>query len=149
MEWLTDLATTLHLNRERIILGVGLFLITLFGSLAVTAFILIKLPPNYFKGKRPAAFGWQTTHPLMRILLVVGKNMLGVFLVILGIILSLPGVPGQGILTILLGVMLLDFPGRRRFEIYLVSRPRVFRTINNLRQRFAKPPLELDQPVTS
>jgi hypothetical protein len=30
---------------------------------------------------------------------------------------SVPGVPGQGLLTILLGVMLLDFPGRRSLEL--------------------------------
>ena len=42
---------------------------------------------------------------------MIGKNMAGVLLVVLGILLSLPGVPGQGILTILLGIMLLDFPG--------------------------------------
>ena len=62
----------------------------------------------------------------------------------LGIVLSLPGVPGQGILTILLGIMLLDFPGRRKLEHKLVSRPQVLKTINKLRHRFGKPPLVLD-----
>jgi hypothetical protein len=58
--------------------------------------------------------------------------------------LSLPGVPGQGILTILLGIMLLDFPGKRRFEYWLVSRPKIFAAINKLRHRFSKPALVLD-----
>jgi hypothetical protein len=56
---------------------------------------------------------------------------------------SVPGVPGQGILTILLGIMLLDFPGKRECEYKLVSRPKVLRTINLLRQKFGKPPLVL------
>jgi hypothetical protein len=58
---------------------------------------------------------------------------------------SLPGVPGQGVLTILLGVMLLDFPGKRRLEYKLISQPRVFNNINRLRARFDKPPLELEE----
>ncbi len=57
---------------------------------------------------------------------------------------SLPGIPGQGLLTILLGVMLLDFPGKRRLEFKIISRPKVFRAINRLRARFDKPPLVLD-----
>ena len=72
------------------------------------------------------------------------KNMLGVALVILGIIMSLPGVPGQGLLTILLGLMLLDLPGKRGWEQKLVKRPKVLQTINQLRGKFGKPPLVLD-----
>ena len=62
----------------------------------------------------------------------------------IGIVLSLPGVPGQGLLTILLGIMLLDFPGRRKLEVKILSRPQVFKAINKLRHRFGKPPLKLD-----
>jgi hypothetical protein len=57
---------------------------------------------------------------------------------------SLPGVPGQGILTILLGLMLLDLPGKRAWEQKLVKRPKVLQTINQLRGKFGKPPLVLD-----
>jgi hypothetical protein len=59
-------------------------------------------------------------------------------------VLSIPGVPGQGILTILLGIMLLDFPGKRKLEHKIVSRPKVLSTINKLRHRFGKPALVLD-----
>jgi len=75
---------------------------------------------------------------------VIGKNILGVFLVVLGIILSIPGVPGQGLLTILLGVVLLDFPGKRHLERKLLSRQEIVKTIDRLRKKFDKPPLELD-----
>jgi hypothetical protein len=67
-----------------------------------------------------------------------------VLLVALGIVLSLPGVPGQGLLTVLLGVMLLDFPGKSRLEQKLLSRPSIVNAINKLRARFKKPPLELN-----
>ena len=66
------------------------------------------------------------------------------FLVALGIILSLPGVPGQGILTILLGIIMLDIPGKRPLEARIIQRPSVLSAINNLRAKFNKPPLILD-----
>ena len=65
-------------------------------------------------------------------------------LVALGVALSLPGVPGQGLLTVLLGIMLLDFPGRERLEQKLLSKPSIVNTINRLRGRFGKPPLQLN-----
>ena len=75
----------------------------------------------------------------------IGKNLLGVVLVVAGIIMSIPGVPGQGILTMLLGVMLLDFPGKRPCEQWLVKRRRVRSAIDRVRARFGKPPLVLDE----
>jgi hypothetical protein len=74
----------------------------------------------------------------------VGKNIGGILLVALGIVLSLPGVPGQGLLTVLLGIMLLDFPGKHRLEQKLLSRPSIVNAINKLRARFDKKPLELN-----
>jgi hypothetical protein len=59
-----------------------------------------------------------------------------------GIILSLPGIPGQGVLTILLGIMLSDFPGKVRLERKIVSYPKVREALNLLRSRFGKPPLQ-------
>jgi hypothetical protein len=57
---------------------------------------------------------------------------------------SLPGVPGQGLLTILLGIMLLDFPGKRGLEYKLVSKPKVRDAVNKLRRKFGKPDLILE-----
>jgi hypothetical protein len=125
------------------LLGALLFLVTFAISLGVVALIMVKIPPNYFRNDHSPEF-LLGRHPAIRIIGFVGKNVLGVLLVILGIVMSIPGVPGQGILTILLGIMLLDFPGRRSLELKLVSQPRVFKTINKLRHRFGKPSLVLD-----
>lgn len=125
------------------LLGALLFLVTFTISLGIVAIIMVKIPANYFSKEHSPEFlaGYP---PAIRIVGFVGKNLLGVLLVALGIVMSLPGVPGQGILTILLGIMLLDFPGRRNLELKLVSRPRVFNAINKLRHRFGKPSLVLD-----
>ena len=128
---------------QSVLLGVLIFLVTFSISLAIVSVIMVKIPADYFKLDRPRNL-FAGRHPAVRVLGVVGKNLLGVVLVVLGIIMSVPGVPGQGFLTILLGIMLLDFPGKRDLEYKLVSRPQVLKAINKLRHRFGKPSLELD-----
>jgi hypothetical protein len=113
------------------------------GGLAVVGVLLVRLPPNYFCHSRPRDF-WIDRHPVIRWTGLVGKNVLGLLAVILGVILSAPGIPGPGVLMILIGITLLDFPGKREWERRLVGRPRVLGTINQLRARYGKPPLSLD-----
>ena len=128
---------------QRVLLGVLLFVVTFAISLAIVSYILVKIPAQYFHVDHPREL-WTERHPAVRFLGVFVKNLLGVILVVLGIVMSIPGVPGQGILTILLGIMLLDFPGKRTLEYKLVSRPKVLSTINKLRHRFGKDSLVLE-----
>lgn len=128
---------------ERVVLGVFLFVVTFSISLAVVSLIMVKIPADYFRKGHPRTI--LPHHPrAVRYLAIIGKNFAGVLLVALGIVMSLPGVPGQGFLTILLGIMLLDFPGKETLEQKLVSRPQVLKTINKLRHRFGKPALVVD-----
>ena len=126
-----------------VLLGALLFVITFSLSLAIVTLILVKIPPNYFRADYPRDL-WRERHRAIRLAGLVGKNLIGAILVVLGIVMSLPGVPGQGVLTILLGVMLLDFPGKRQLEYRLISRPSVLRTVNSVRERFGKPALVLE-----
>jgi len=126
-----------------VLFAVLLFLVTFIVSLAIVSFILIKIPHNYFHRDHPREFLSDRSR-FIRALAVVGKNLLGVLLVVLGIVMSVPGVPGQGVLTILRGIMLLDFPGKRDLEYKIVSRPPVLKAINRLRHKFGKPALVLD-----
>jgi hypothetical protein len=125
-----------------VLLGVSLFLVTLVGSVLVVGVLLIRLPATYFQDFHSRDL-WRDRHPALRVAARAAKNALGVLLVVTGILLSLPGIPGQGVLTILVGLMLLDLPGKRRLERRIVGRPRVLRVINSLRKRFGRPPLVL------
>ncbi len=138
---LTELLVSI--TARGVVLGVILFVVTFALSLAVISFILVKVPPTYFQQSHPRDF-WVERHPAIRWAGVIAKNLLGMVLVFLGILMSIPGVPGQGILTILLGIMLLDSPGKRTLEYKIVSRPVVLERINRLRHRFSKAPLVLD-----
>jgi hypothetical protein len=134
---------TLAVSWNSILIGAALFVASFFINLGIVSFILVKLPADHFAKSRKRKF-MEGSSPVVRVAAVIGKNILGVLLVALGVVLSLPGVPGQGLLTILLGVMLLDFPGKHRLEQKLLSRPSIVNAINGLRGRFGKPPLELD-----
>jgi hypothetical protein len=124
------------------LIGVLIFLGTFLINLGIVSVILVKLPKDHFRSdKSKRVSGSNAT---VRVLKFIGKNLAGVLLIALGVVLSVPGVPGQGLLTILLGVMLVDFPGKARLEQKLLSRPGIINTINRLRGRFGKPALELD-----
>ena len=140
-EWLNDLWASLTVGR--VLVGGGMFFVSLFISFAAIGIVMVKVPPHYFSPHHERDFlpgsPW-----LVRWGAVIAKNIAGVFLILLGIILSLPGVPGQGILTILLGLIFLDIPGKRPLEARIIKRPSVLSAINKLRAKYSKPPLELD-----
>ncbi len=76
-----------------------------------------------------------------RIAALVFKNLLGLFLLGAGIVMLLT--PGQGLLTILFSLFVLNFPGKRRLELALIRRPALYRAVNALRRLRGKPPLQL------
>nr|ALS89562.1 protein of unknown function (DUF3353) [uncultured bacterium] len=124
-------------------LGVGLFLGSLLFSFLAIGIVMVKIPANYFSSHYTQDF-LPNSHWSVRWGATIAKNIAGVVLIILGLLLSLPGVPGQGILTILLGLIFLDIPGKRPLEARIIKRPAVRDAINKLRDRYNKPPLMLD-----
>ncbi|OGB93041.1 MAG: hypothetical protein A2Z31_10630 [candidate division NC10 bacterium RBG_16_65_8] len=124
------------------LLALGVFVLTFVVSLGAVAAVLVRLPANYFREDYVSRLAEQ--HPIMRWAGLIVKNVVGALLVLVGLLLSLPGIPGQGLLTIIIGVMLLSFPGKRRLGRRLVSRPSILSAINALRARFGKPALLLE-----
>ena len=114
----------------------GLFLLT---PIAV-AWIVVRLPKHYFVAKRRHPPRWSRRYPALRPAVLAAKNLLGFVLVAAGMLMLV--VPGQGLLTLAVGLMLMDFPGKFRLERWLVTRPPVWRAINWLRCRAGREPLE-------
>ena len=141
MEWLSELWQSI--TWSEILLGVGLFLSSLLMSFAAIAVVMIKIPANYFSSQYQQDF-MPNSPWMVRWGVVIIKNVFGLFLILLGILLSLPGVPGQGILTILLGLIMLDIPGKRPLEAKIIKRPNVLSAVNRLRKKYNKPPLIMD-----
>jgi hypothetical protein len=113
------------------------------GSIVLAAIIVVGWPVDQFKGPTAPPF-LERRHPVVRVMGLAAKNLLGYLVVLLGFVMALPGVPGQGLLLILIGVSLLNFPGKRRLERRLIRRHSVFRVVNALRKRFGQPALEID-----
>ena len=96
-------------------------------------FFLARLPADYLSREEPP-----TTGP-WRFLLRVAKNLLGALLIVLGVLMLV--LPGQGLLTLLVGLLLVDFPGKRRIVRRILGAPRVLAVVNALRRRWNRPPL--------
>src|SRR5215470_13060779 len=140
LEWLAEILFALDLTWSKVLWGLGLYLGTFLGSTIVVAWLVTRLPATYFCDAS-SRDSWGGRRPVLRWAGVLLKNLLGVLLVVLGGIMALPIIPGPGILILVLGIMLLDFPGKRRLEQWLVHRATVLRAMNRLRQRYGKPPL--------
>jgi hypothetical protein len=125
------------------LLAAGIFAVLSVGGLAITGLVLVRLPADYFSEAAIRCF-WGHRHALIRAAGLILENLLGALVVAFGVVLSLPAAPGPGLLTIVLGMMLLDFPGKRCFERWLVSRPAIFGLINRVRRRYGKPPFHLE-----
>ena len=104
-------------------------------------FAVVHMSPDYFTHKTPAEATWRRRHPLLRQLFRGLKNVAGGGLILLG--LAMLVLPGQGILTILIGLTFLDFPGKRRLEIWLVKRPSIRRRLDRVREKAGRPRLIL------
>ena len=110
------------------------------GSIAVAGVLIVNLPNDYLSRDRPPEHRLLLRWPLLRAVWWFGKNTTGLLCVTAGIIMLVT--PGQGVLFIFLGLTLLDFPGKRRFVRRLLGRPGMFETINKIRARAQRSPLE-------
>ncbi len=110
------------------------------GSLIAIPLILVRLPADYFDTRTPRHW-MKDHHPVLRLLGLVVKNVVGVVFVVVGF--AMIFLPGQGLLTMLIGVSLMDFPGKRELEAKMVGQPTLLGIINAMRHKFEKPPLTL------
>lgn len=113
--------------------------ITLIGSIVSIGALVIYLPTDYFtREKHVSVVG----NPILRILLRILKNIFGVIALLIGFLMLIG--PGQGVLTILVGVILCDFPRKRQVERKLIGRPALLNAANKFRARYNRPPILLN-----
>jgi hypothetical protein len=101
-------------------------------SMLIAGAVLLALPEDYLREGDRSQRHWAAR---------IGRTVAGILLVAVGIVLSVPGIPGQGILTILAGLTLIEFPGRHRLIRALLGRPAVLYAVNRFRTRFKRKPL--------
>lgn len=120
--------------------GASLLLFVL--SLVALPVIVARLPTDFFsRPERRRRTALERDRPGWSVLRRGLKNALGCVLLVMGLLMLL--VPGQGLLTVFVALLLIDFPGKRRLQRWVVSRPAVHRPLNALRRRARRPPLDV------
>jgi len=127
-----------YVSTETLVTLTVLSLVFFVGSLIAIPFILIRLPADYFDIRVPRPW-MEDHHPVLRLIGHIVKNAVGAIFLFAGFLMLF--LPGQGILTILIGISMLDFPGKRNLEAKMFGQPTVLHAINGLRKKFGKPPL--------
>jgi hypothetical protein len=118
-------------------------IMTFVGSLLLVPILIIKLPENYFLSAQRSTTGMKLKHPVLHFMMNTLKNMVGITLILCGVVMLV--IPGQGLLTILLGFFLMDFPGKYHLEQRLVQQKKVLESLNWIRLRANKPKLNIPE----
>jgi hypothetical protein len=119
----------------------GMSLLMFVVSLVAFPLVIVFLPQDYFVRHRRDPARQTRRHPAVWLTLSILKNAFGAVLVLAGIAMLV--LPGQGLLAILVGVMLANFPGKYALERRIISRPAVARGVNRIREMAGRPPFEL------
>jgi hypothetical protein len=101
--------------------------------------LLARMPEDYFVREQvPRAHDGSLGHKA----LVALRAVAGGLLIALGIAMLV--LPGQGVLTMMAGLALLPFPGKRALELKLMRTRGVRKLVTAIRKKAGKPPLQLD-----
>ena len=101
-------------------------------SLAATPWLIASLPSDYLSRKALIS----KPKGLQSFLIKLLRNLAGFLLAMLGFILMLT--PGPGLVVLLIGISVADFPGKQRLLIKIAIQPSVFKSLNWMRTRRGK-----------
>ena len=124
----------------------GLSLVAAIATILAVPWVVTRLPRDYFVREDRVVWRGSFKQPLVVLVIGALKNLLGLLLIILGLIMLVT--PGQGILTLLIGLLLMNFPGKYQVERWLVLRPGVLRGLNWLREKRGHEPFDVPQRDT-
>jgi hypothetical protein len=117
----------------------GLSLVAFLATMVAIPILIVRMPADYFVRRRSIHDVWRGRHPAVRLAALMAKNLLGAVFVVAGLAMFV--LPGQGIITLLIGISLLDFPGKRAVERAIVRQPVVHWIIDRIRTKAGRPPL--------
>ena len=131
------------MNSDLLFLLGSLSIFILIISVFMMVLIISFLPEDYFKSENRNLISSvkNSRYPLLKLLVLITKNFFGVLLLLSGILMLV--LPGQGILTIITGLVFMDYPGKYKFERKLLRQKGVINSINWIRSRLSKPSLKV------
>lgn len=135
------------LDETMVIWLVALSVFAFVATLVTVPILLIVMPADYFVSRKRALTRFRLRHPVLRIAALVVKNALGLVLIVGGMMMLFT--PGQGLLSIAIGIVLVDFPGKRALERRVIRVPRVHGAINWIRAKAGREPIHVpgDDPA--
>ena len=123
-------------------------LILWFGSISLFVFLfsllsikwLVSLiPEDYFINKTDSKI--KTNNIFIWYIVLIFKNLIGYSLILGGIMMLV--LPGQGLFTIIIGLMMSNYPGKYSIEKKFIAIPTILKSINWLRRKSNKPPIRI------
>ena len=110
-------------------------------SLIGISWLVAQIPEDYFLHETRHPSLWKVKTPILRLIILIIKNVLGAFLIIGGLMMLV--LPGQGLLTIVTGFLFVDYPGKFKLERKMVAYPAIFNSLNWIRAKSNKAPLKI------
>jgi len=135
------------MESQKILLGWVAFLsVVLFlGCLVIVPWLVARIPADYFDARRRPRTRFASLHPALRWSGLIAKNLMGGMLILAG--LAMLVLPGQGLLTLAVGILLVDFPKKHQLERRMIRFPPILRSVNWLRKRAGVEPIgHISQP---
>ncbi len=143
IEWWQLLSRWFSTNEEMLFwLGIG-SAVMLVASIAALPWLVGRIPQDYFDHTREPTAAPLKGHPVIRLLIHLARNVVGLFLIIAGILMLF--LPGQGLLTLLLGIMMTHFPGKYHVEQWFIRQPGILTAINWFREKGNALPLTIGE----
>lgn len=139
MNWLLSTVEQ-YVSTDTLVTLTVVSLVFFVGSLIAIPYVLVRLPADYFDIRIPRSW-MENHHPILRLVGHLVKNAIGAIFLFAGFLMLF--LPGQGLLTMLIGISMLDFPGKRKIEAKIIGQQTVLGVINGMREKFGKPPLVL------
>lgn len=121
------------------LLGFSVLVLVITPLLAI--WFVLKLPSDYLITHTFSYRFLADSHPVIRMILKTLGNVLGGFFIIAGILMLV--FPGQGVLSIVVGLILMDFPRKHFLLSKLLRLKMVVLTINKLRAWAGVPLMEV------
>ena len=97
-------------------------------SLLSIKWLVALIPEDYFVIKRVSKI--KSQNPLIWYFILILKNLVGYSLILGGVIMLV--LPGQGLFTIIIGLMLSNYPGKYIIEKKFIAIPTILKSINCL-----------------
>ena len=110
-------------------------------SLLTIKWLVALIPEDYFINKRVTKI--RSINPMLWYVVLIIKNIIGYSLILGGVMMLV--LPGQGIFTIIIGLMLSNYPGKYSIERRFIAIPSILKSINWLRRKSNKPPINLSK----